>query len=420
MEATAAAEVTADGRSMASDAGHLRRLGDCLQQKDFSRILVSRFRKTGRNSRGLRCGSGQRRDPDLRPVSDGWHQVLWFAELGAATIGGAGSRRRTQRQHEEVCGQRFMKTAIDQIKEMADKGYWGDNYMADIYADRRQDGLRRLRHDACQPGLAAAGCRPERGADGGRHRILRDGHRRQQMHHVNPVGPTRFVYSGSKNIDAAKQYSRSGPAENLQYMVDKRTEVQNLPFSGITPKYAARQGILRHVFEMGTVLQTSVKYVNRSGWRSAGNRQRDSGNRRRYAMLATSTRTAQIRQRLHKTQPGKETNPRKRRGSRRTVCFLFSKHNNPSNLRIHHESRLTLVRDARTKLAPVLSAGKGHIGCMIGGDPFCSTLSLNDDTLWSGYPRVYIKPDFAQHLQQARELLWRTSAKKRKRSSRRT
>ncbi len=49
--------------------------------------------------------------------------------------------------------------------------------------------------------------------------------------------------------------------------------------------------------------------------------------------------------------------------------------------------------------------GNGHIGCMIGGDPFCSTLSLNDDTLWSGYPRDYIKPDFAQHLQQARELL---------------
>ena len=49
--------------------------------------------------------------------------------------------------------------------------------------------------------------------------------------------------------------------------------------------------------------------------------------------------------------------------------------------------------------------GNGHIGCMIGGDPLCSTLSLNDDTLWSGYPRDYTKPDFAQHLQQARERL---------------
>mgnify|MGYP000968908959 FL=1 len=49
--------------------------------------------------------------------------------------------------------------------------------------------------------------------------------------------------------------------------------------------------------------------------------------------------------------------------------------------------------------------GNGHIGCMIGGDPLKSTLSLNDDTLWSGYPRDYTKPDFVRHLQQARELL---------------
>ncbi|MCE5187698.1 MAG: glycoside hydrolase family 95 protein [Eubacteriales bacterium] len=49
--------------------------------------------------------------------------------------------------------------------------------------------------------------------------------------------------------------------------------------------------------------------------------------------------------------------------------------------------------------------GNGHIGCMIGGDPLCSTLSLNDDTLWSGYPRDYTKQNFLENLRAARELL---------------
>ena len=52
--------------------------------------------------------------------------------------------------------------------------------------------------------------------------------------------------------------------------------------------------------------------------------------------------------------------------------------------------------------------GNGHIGCMLGGNPSCRTLCLNDDTLWSGYSRDYTKPDFAQYLQQARERLLQT------------
>ncbi len=52
-----------------------------------------------------------------------------------------------------------------------------------------------------------------------------------------------------------------------------------------------------------------------------------------------------------------------------------------------------------------LPVGNGHIGCMVSGDPFCNTLSLNDDTLWSGYPRDYHKADFSQQIQAVRRLL---------------
>lgn len=52
-----------------------------------------------------------------------------------------------------------------------------------------------------------------------------------------------------------------------------------------------------------------------------------------------------------------------------------------------------------------LPIGNGHIGAMLGGNPARDVIQLNDDTLWSGYPRDYIKPDFEENIRHARELL---------------
>lgn len=52
-----------------------------------------------------------------------------------------------------------------------------------------------------------------------------------------------------------------------------------------------------------------------------------------------------------------------------------------------------------------LPAGNGHIGCMINNDPYRNIISLNDDTLWSGYPRDYCKPDFKTNMDKVRELM---------------
>lgn len=52
-----------------------------------------------------------------------------------------------------------------------------------------------------------------------------------------------------------------------------------------------------------------------------------------------------------------------------------------------------------------LPIGNGHIGAMLGYDPAREVICLNDDTLWSGYPRDYCKQDFQENLRAARELL---------------
>ena len=42
---------------------------------------------------------------------------------------------------------------------------------------------------------------------------------------------------------------------------------------------------------------------------------------------------------------------------------------------------------------------------MIGNDPACDVIGLNDDTLWSGYHQDYHKPDFQENLKEVRRLL---------------
>ncbi len=49
--------------------------------------------------------------------------------------------------------------------------------------------------------------------------------------------------------------------------------------------------------------------------------------------------------------------------------------------------------------------GNGHIGAMVHGGTYKEILSLNDDTLWSGYKRDCFIPDFRKNLDEVRALM---------------
>lgn len=267
MEATAAAEVTADGKVY----------GQPMQ--DTSAVWAIAYNKKIFNDLGLSIPKNWVEfvavceailatgvTPVYEPVSDGWHHVLWFAEMGAAyEKAEPGLVDALNSNTKKLAESAIMKTAVEQIKEMADKGYWGENYMADVYAD--------------QPAKMASGAYAMTVANQGLPQQVEELNAGltaddigffvipladNQMLNVNPVGPTRFIYSGSENIEAAMQYlAFLAQPENLQYMVDNVAKFQNLPYSGLTPKYA---GTVKEFYDMystkGTVLQTAVKYVN--------------------------------------------------------------------------------------------------------------------------------------------------------------
>ena len=51
-----------------------------------------------------------------------------------------------------------------------------------------------------------------------------------QLLNLNPAGPTKFIYSGSKHIDEAKQYfDFLTQPENMQYFIDNTPRCNDSP-----------------------------------------------------------------------------------------------------------------------------------------------------------------------------------------------
>lgn len=267
IEPTAATEVSVGGKVFGQPMADTSAVwGIAYNKKIFSDLGLSIPKTWAEFTAVCDAIKASGKTPVYEPVSDGWHHVLWFAEMGCAyEKTEPGLVDKLNNNEMKFTDSAVMKTAIEQIKEMADKGYWGENYMADVYAD--------------QPAKIASGEYAMTVANQGLPQQVADLNQGltaddigffvmpivdNQMLNVNPVGPTRFIYTGSENADAAKQYlAFLAQPENLQYMIDNVPKFQSLPFSGVTPKYA---GTIKEFYDTytnkGTVLQTAVKYVN--------------------------------------------------------------------------------------------------------------------------------------------------------------
>lgn len=52
-----------------------------------------------------------------------------------------------------------------------------------------------------------------------------------------------------------------------------------------------------------------------------------------------------------------------------------------------------------------LPLGNGRLGAMVYGDPFCDCFAMNEDTLWSGYPRMEEEPHSMEAVEEIRQLI---------------
>ena len=206
--------------------------------------------------------------PIFEPVASGWHNVLWFPELGPryeeVTPGLAAMLNTNQATFAD---NPTMLAVVEQLKELYDMGCFGDNALADT---------TEFTTEALGTGQYAMGLTnltgpqtivqdyPDVSTDSFGFFVmpLAD----NQNLNINPAGPTKFIYSGSEHIDQAKQYfDFLTRPENLQYLIDNNPAFRTLPFEGLKFNLLPSQQEFLDSFppeKRGTVYQTAVNYVN--------------------------------------------------------------------------------------------------------------------------------------------------------------
>jgi raffinose/stachyose/melibiose transport system substrate-binding protein len=199
-------------------------------------------------------------------MADGWHQVLWFAELGVQIENLApGTADQLNNNKATFAKNPTALLLLQQYKDLYDSGCFGDNALSDTVADQTKiisSGKaamtvgnltfdQTVKHDYPDFNTDSLGVFLMPLAD-------------NQVLNTNPAGPSIFIWTGSKHIDEAKQFLNFlTQPDSLQYLVDNDPNSPTLPFPGIKSKLLPfQQAFLDASTKRGVVYQTSVKYVN--------------------------------------------------------------------------------------------------------------------------------------------------------------
>ena len=205
--------------------------------------------------------------PIFEPISDGWHHVLWFPELGPryeqVTPGLADELNANK---AVFANNPTMLSDLTQLKELYDLGCMGTNALSDAYTDASQvmaSGKAAMTVMQISFPQQVEADYPDTKADtfGFFVMPLAD----NQLLNLNPAAPTKFIYSGSKHITEAKQYfDFLTQPENMQYFIDNNPRAITLPFPGVKSDYSPElQAFMdAHQDMRGTVYQTAVNYLN--------------------------------------------------------------------------------------------------------------------------------------------------------------
>jgi raffinose/stachyose/melibiose transport system substrate-binding protein len=204
--------------------------------------------------------------PIYEPMKDGWHHVLWFPEIGPAyEMANPGLIEGLNTNKAKLADNTTMLLAMTQLKEMYDLGYFGTDALSNEFAGTESamsSGKYAMTVNRLGLPDQIEKAYPEVSANKfGFFLIpLVD----NQIWNVNPAGPSKFIYSGSKKIDAAKAYFEFlARQENLQYMLDNESQFVLLNFEGVKYQLSpAQTDFVNTHTNHGTVLQTAVNYVN--------------------------------------------------------------------------------------------------------------------------------------------------------------
>lgn len=204
--------------------------------------------------------------PIYEPMADGWHQVLWFAELGVQVENLApGTADQLNTNQTTFAQNPTALLLLQQYKDLYDSGCFGDNALSDAVADQTKvitSGQAAMTVANLTFAQQAKNDYPDFNIDSLDVFMIPLGD--NQVLNVNPAGPTKFIWIGSKYVDEAKQFLNFlAQPDSLQYRIDNDPNSPTLPFPGIEGKLLpSQQTFLDTHTKRGVVYQTAVTYVN--------------------------------------------------------------------------------------------------------------------------------------------------------------
>jgi raffinose/stachyose/melibiose transport system substrate-binding protein len=157
-----------------------------------------------------------------------------------------------------------MLTALTQLKELYDLGYFGDNALSDTFADT----VKMLASGDYAMSLtvlsAPNSVESEYDVPADTFGFFPIPLVDNTLAPAHPAGPSKFIYSGSSHIEEAKQYlAFLMEPENLQYLLDNSDEFVSLNFSGLEAKWNPSQQEFLDTYPVKTIVyQDVVNYVN--------------------------------------------------------------------------------------------------------------------------------------------------------------
>lgn len=206
-------------------------------------------------------------NPIYEPISDGWHQVLWYPEIGARMQQlDSGLYGKLNANQATLAADPASNTAMTQINELYQKGYFGPTALSDQYANTEKEmasGKYAMTIDnLTEPAAIQAADPSVQASSFGFFPIpILD----NQLLPTHPAGPTKFVYAKGQHIAQAEQYLNFlADPTNLQYLVDHTVQFETVDYTGIKAKWTTEQQAFLNQYQVATdlVLQDAVKYVN--------------------------------------------------------------------------------------------------------------------------------------------------------------
>jgi len=205
--------------------------------------------------------------PIYEPISDGWHHVLWFPEIGARMEQmETGLYAKLNTNQATLAADSSANTAMTQINELYQKGYFGSSALSNQFANTEKQmasGQYAMTiNGLTEPNAIHAAYSNVQASSFGFFPLpILD----NQLLPTHPAAPTNFIYSKGPHIAQAKQYlAFLAQPTNLQYYVDHDTLSETVDFTGIKAKWTQEQQSFLNQYQAATtlVLQDSVNYVN--------------------------------------------------------------------------------------------------------------------------------------------------------------